>query len=69
MHEKTLEGLLKTKLKMINSIITILPPKLREQAADIQRNVLKVVNEVTKEYMQDKAPCKSEKELKSISID
>jgi len=69
MNEKILKDLLRTKLKIIDSVITILPPKIKEQAMGFQRTVLKAVNELTKEYVEDKASCKSKNDLKAINIE
>lgn len=69
MNEKVLKDLLRAKLKVIDSVITILPPKIQEQANGFQRTLLRAVNEITKEYADDKVSCKSKNELSEINID
>ena len=69
MNEEMLKDLLRTKLKITNSVINMLPPELKEQVAGFQQSILKVVNEVTKEYATDKTSNENNTGLKPISID
>lgn len=69
MCEELLIEVFKTKLKIMNSVVAVLPTPIKEQAANFQKSLCRALHEVTKEEAEEKTPCKSEKGLKSIDID
>ncbi|HEX3045171.1 MAG TPA: hypothetical protein VHY08_10470 [Bacillota bacterium] len=70
MAEAMLKELLKTKLKMMNRVIQVLPPQMKEPVTDFQQSILRVVNEVTKEYGEvQQTPGECEKGLAAIKIE
>ena len=69
MNEALIKDLIKIKMKIAHSVIGSLPGSLGEHAVKAEQTLLKVVNEVTQELMEEKAAKKEEKTLNSISID
>lgn len=70
MCKELFKGLLKIKLKAVDSAIDFLPPEIKSQAADFQKSLILAVHEVTEEFLTDKDDnYKKDKEITSINID
>jgi hypothetical protein len=69
MAEAMFKELLKTKLKMMNRVIQVLPPQIKEPVTGFQQSILQVVYEVTKEYAVAQTPGESDKGLAAIKIE
>jgi hypothetical protein len=69
MAEAMLKELLKTKLKMMDGVIQVLPPQMKEPVMDFQRSILRVVREVTKEYAAAHTPDEPQTGLTAVKIE
>lgn len=68
MCEDFLWNLLRTKIRMLNSVIAVMPPDVKQRATDFQQKLVKTVTEECAER-ENTPQSKSEKGLKSITID
>jgi hypothetical protein len=70
MCKEMLKGLLKIKLKAVDSAIDFLPPEIKSKAADFQKNLIVAAYEVTEEFLTDKPDeYKKNKGITPINID
>ncbi len=69
MYEDLIRDMLKVKLKMADSAISLLPPEYRKRAVIFRKSVLRAVHQATKEYMEENTCEEEKKSVKTISID
>jgi len=69
MYDRLLKDLLRVKINMADSIIELLPKKVNKHMKDVHKSIIKVVNEVTMEYLDDENLKKEKTGIKSINIE
>ncbi|MFZ5986195.1 MAG: hypothetical protein ACOYWZ_03595 [Bacillota bacterium] len=69
MSDNLLKILLKTKLSLIDSSLSLLPDGARHHAESLKKEFLKALNEVTGDYLKTHPQKKEEKSVRAISIE
>jgi hypothetical protein len=69
MCKEVFKGLLKAKLQVIDSVMSVLPLEMKERAVVFQKSLLEAVQEVTEEFLSDQPENKEEKGVTSVHID
>jgi hypothetical protein len=69
MCKETFKGLLKAKLRVVDSVISVLPSEIKERAVVFQKGLLEAMHEVTEEILTGQPNNKKEEGIKSVHID
>lgn len=68
MNESIIKDLISIKLKMVDALVDKLPQELGNDVRRFQRNVMEALNEVSKEYLENKTVEKHGEKLKNVEI-
>jgi hypothetical protein len=63
------KGLLRAKLQVIDSVISVLPPEIKDRAVVFQKGLLEAMHEVTEEILTGQPNNTKEEGIKSVPID
>lgn len=69
MLEGILKDVIKTKLKMMNAVIDLLPAQMKEHAVKLEKSVLTAVYETSKDYIENNKENETEGHLNKVTID
>ncbi len=68
-NKDIIKNIISIKIELINRLINVLPPDIRESALDLHREIIKAVGEAADEALKDSNTNKKDEALKKITIE